>query len=488
MLKEPSFESRRYQQKILEDTHGNSVNGVNTIIELDCGLGKRYLQYSLLFDKFKDQKVILILQASSSLYETYNYLSHHSKSDEMDIVDSRTSSEHRKWKLNKRRVILCLPQTLSNTLQKYPDSIDDVSIVIINEVDQIIRRSSEGGFLKQPYSKLFTKFISKTIIGMSGTLRDDHYILDNLQLKMKNELITICNLIGNIEFISMDSIMDSDINSFIAYSEIIPTAVIDDKLSFISIELDQHIEETKSQIMNEIRKIDINLYRQIKSDPGMLFNPLPVSEKLQQKLFSGYLTRKYLWAMTGKKSQFHLMRYGLPIKFIKQNLPLIPSKFFAVKKLVSLSSKTVVLCSYLETVEVLNRILQNSGNKTVVITGQIDNRKRIEQLEEFRSYEGNITAIISNVGERDLDLPDADSLIIFDLVRTTKTVYQKLKRSRGGKCYILYYADTGEAKKTKSVIQKIFDRYGWSTKIKAQQIIGTTEDKVELLKAKIKLD
>ena len=33
-------------------------------------------------------------------------------------------------------------------------------------------------------------------------------------------------------------------------------------------------------------------------------------------------------------------------------------------------------------------------------------------------------------------------LIIFDLVRTTKTVYQKLKRSRGGEVRLLFYENT----------------------------------------------
>lgn len=484
----PSFEPRVYQEKILTDTYQNVINNQNTIIELDCGLGKRYLQYSLIFEKFSHKKIILILQASSSLYETYNYLKLYADSSEIDIIDSRTSSTHRKWKMENKRVILCLPQTLSNTLKKYPESGDDFDLVIINEVDQIIRRMAEGGYLKQPYTKLLTHFENKLIVGMSGTLRDEHYILDNQQLRIRNELMSLCNLIGNVNFISMDSIMDTDITQFIEYSEIIPTAVIDDNLTFISMELDLHIEETRNQIMKEVKKSDIALYYQMKKDPGMMFNPLPVSEKLQQKLFQGYLTRKYLWAMTGKKSQFHLMRYGLPIDFIKQNLSLIPAKFFAVKELVRASTKTLILCSYLETVDVLNRILENSGHMTVIITGKIDNRKRVESLDKFRSYEGKITAIISNVGERDLDLPDADTLIIFDLVRTTKTVYQKLKRSRGGKCHILYYADTGEEKKVKNVIHKIFERYGWSTKIGSQLVINTIEDNVSLFKAKISVD
>ncbi|MHA2097075.1 MAG: helicase-related protein [Candidatus Kariarchaeaceae archaeon] len=484
-MENKSFEPREYQQEILESTCYSVLNNQNTIIELDCGLGKRYLQYSLIFEKFKDKKIILILQASSSLYETFNYLKAHSDPTILDIVDSRTSSKLRKWKLENKRVILCLPQTLSNTLKKFPESIDDVDIIIINEVDLLIRRTSEGEYLKQPYTKLLPKFRNKLIIGMSGTLRDEHFVLDNEQLKMRNELKSLSNMIGNVSFLSMDSIMGTDVGNYIEYSEIIPTAILDDKLSFISMEVDLQIESTRNEILSEIRKVDRELYRQMKRDPGMMFNPLPVSEKLQQKLFVGYLTRKYLWAMTGKKSQFHLMRYGIDPKFVKQNLPIIPAKFHAIKYLIDRSEKAVILCSYLETVDVLNRILHNLGLKTVIVTGRVNNLKRTDQLEEFRACNGKIVAIISNVGERDLDLPDADTLIIFDLVRTTKTVYQKLKRSRGGKCHILFYSDTSEEKKVKAVIQKIHDKYSWSTKIEPQQVINTLNKKNKLLKAKI---
>jgi ERCC4-related helicase len=483
-----SFEPREYQQEILASVYSNIQDGQNTIIELDCGLGKRYLQYSLLFEKFKEKKIVLILQASSSLYETFNYLKQHTGSSNLDIVDSRTSSEHRKWKLENKRVILCLPQTLANTLKKYPNSLDEVDLIIINEVDLLIRRTSQGEYLKQPYTKLFSTFKNKLIVGMSGTLRDQHYVLDNAQLKLRHELQSLAKIIGNVKLVSMDSIMNTDVETYIDTSEIIPTAIIDDRLSFISLELDQQIESTRSEIMNEVRKVNQDLYKEMKRDPSLIFNPLPVSEKLTQKLFRGYLTRKYLWAMTGKKSQFHLMRYGIPMNFIKQNLPVVPAKFHAIKNLIANSNKAVVLCSYLETVDVIDRILQNSGYRTVIVTGRINNITRTDQLDEFRSYNGKIVAIISNVGERDLDLPDADMLIIFDLVRTTKTVYQKLKRSRGGKCHILFYSDTSEEKKVKSVIQKISEKYSWSTKIEPQETINPSNNKIMLLKAKLLSD
>jgi ERCC4-related helicase len=69
------------------------------------------------------------------------------------------------------------------------------------------------------------------------------------------------------------------------------------------------------------------------------------------------------------------------------------------------------------------------------------------------------------VGERDLDLPDADLLIICDTVNTTKTIYQKMKRSRGGRVVFLVYSDTSEVPKLRRLFDNIMQRYPWSTKL-----------------------
>ena len=72
---------------------------------------------------------------------------------------------------------------------------------------------------------------------------------------------------------------------------------------------------------------------------------------------------------------------------------------------------------------------------------------------------------MSPVGERDIDLPEAEKLVVFDCVRTVKTVYQRIKRIRGGHSIFLFYADTYEAKKVHSVISDLIERYPWSTKL-----------------------
>ena len=136
------FEPRQYQLKILKETENVLTIGKNVLIELDCSLGKRYLQLALIDSVFPQKKIILILQASTSLYETYNYLKKYHKQGNLTLIDSRLPSKVRADLLVANQIILCLPQTLANTLKKYPNAVDDYDLVIINEIDQIVKRIS----------------------------------------------------------------------------------------------------------------------------------------------------------------------------------------------------------------------------------------------------------------------------------------------------------------------------------------------------------
>lgn len=456
---------REYQTEILNQTIQAVRIGKNPIIELDCGLGKRFLQLALIKNYFSDLRIILLLQASTSLYETYNYLIKHAPDENITIIDSRIPSILREKRLRENRVILCLPQTLENTLKNYPNAGDNIDLLLINEVDQILTRMSTNNSLKIPYPKLLQKFLHSTIIGMSGTLRDEHYVLNKEQIKVKKELESLTYVITNSTLIAMDSLVGTDLQSHVSMSKVIPTAVDDTRISLISMELELYIQEVKEEILAILHQEDPQLYNLAKSDFSILFGPLPIEPNLMKKFHSGYLTRKYLWAMSGRKSAIHLIRYGLDEKYVWDSISMIPGKFLAVMKLVKKYNKSVVLCSYLDTVNTLDELLRKQGLQTIIISGEVSQNKRAESLDIFRAGNEQMVAILSNVGERDLDIPEAELLVIFDLINTTKTVYQKLKRSRGGECRILYYSETKEVRKAKNVIEKISEKYPWSTEI-----------------------
>ncbi len=466
VIKPTEFKPRGYQVEILDRTLTNTLRGLNTIIELDCGSGKRYLQYELIAKRFREKNILLLLQASTSLYETYRYFRDVYGLRSVEMIDSRLPSKNRAYKLRNAKVVLSLPQTLMNTLKVDPDAIDHFDIVLINEVDQLIRRRSTSSSLKQPYGKLLEFFRDKTIIGMSGTLRDEHYIEDNQQLIIRDELNTLVDYFKGAQLITMDELMTTDISEYIAVTSIIPTAVEDENMANLTMELQAHIEEAREEILQSLEEEDPALAKEIRDRPSKIFNTyLPVEEELLQKFNKGYLVRKYLWGLPGEDSKKHLYSYGLDPQWVRDTIRDVPGKFHKTFDLVKHAQKSVVLCSYLSTCDLLESRLHQMGIGTIKITGRIPHKKRDEILQEFRQADKQMVAIISNVGERDLDIPEAELLIVFDLVRTTKTVYQKLKRTRGGECRILFYNGTDEVKKVSSVTKSIREKYPWSTEI-----------------------
>jgi len=131
-----------------------------------------------------------------------------------------------------------------------------------------------------------------------------------------------------------------------------------------------------------------------------------------------------------------------------------------IVELVAKYRKSAVLCSFLSTVENIAELLEKRGIKTFVVTGNIKNKN--ELIERYKHYKEKATLILSPVGERDIDIPQTEALIVFDLVNSPKTVYQKMKRSRGGNVYLLFYENTAEEIKVKRVVTEIIIRYPWS--------------------------
>ncbi|MHA2255303.1 MAG: DEAD/DEAH box helicase family protein, partial [Candidatus Heimdallarchaeaceae archaeon] len=186
------LESREYQTFIIQEIAKKIESNQSVILELDCGMGKRVLVYRLLSEIFKEQKVVVFLQTHSSLEETSSYLEkEYGGIEGLATIKSGSNSNYRKYIIENNRVILTLPIVFSNTLKKFPQLAGEFNIVIINEVDQIIKRISQRRVLCVPWNNLIQQMSESYFIGMSGTLRDEHVILDENQLHLRNELKTL---------------------------------------------------------------------------------------------------------------------------------------------------------------------------------------------------------------------------------------------------------------------------------------------------------
>jgi ERCC4-related helicase len=111
----------------------------------------------------------------------------------------------------------------------------------------------------------------------------------------------------------------------------------------------------------------------------------------------------------------------------------------------------------------IRAIAEDAGLSVLTLTGQTHNKGEV--LRSFREDANKRILVMSPVGERDLDIPHADLMVVCDSINTTKTMYQKFKRTRGGLVILLAYSGTSEERKVERLMDRILTRYPWSTAV-----------------------
>jgi len=420
----PRYTPRGYQTYILDRI--SELKGTNLLLELDCGLGKRFVTHQLVADRFGNLKFIIVVHSSS----------------------------------------VATPQVLASLAQKDMSLFETFDAILINEVDTLVRRSGTQTTLVFPWPTILSLFADKWLIGMSGTLRDDHAVFTKEQLEIREELNTLKEHIPNAEVISMEDLYGTDVEDYLEPTLLKVLTVTDVKLRSLAVVLDELIRNTHSEIMTQLAEDDnLDLVEGDARRVHLLLERLPVAEELKGRYSGLLMLRKYVYAMP--RGQFlkmfrtdFLKRY-FDVVQLRKSLPELPSKITRVLEIALNYSKILVLTSYLEMVKMISDVLTKAGLQVLIITGQT--RDKGEVLREFRENNEARVLVMSPVGERDLDIPQAEVMIVCDTINTTKTMYQKMKRTRGGLVVVLAYDGTSEERKVRRLMRKVLERYPWST-------------------------
>lgn len=455
-----SIESREYQNFIVQRIKESVDSRKSVILELDCGMGKRVLIYRLVTEAFKDKKVVVFLQTHTSLEETAHYLEEeYGGIKDLGVVKSGLNANYRKYIIENNRVILSLPIVFSNTLKKFPELAENIDIAIINEVDQIIRRVSLKRVLCVPWNKILVQLNNTRFVGMSGTLRDDHFVLDEDQLKLRNELNTLMEFIPESSIITIEDFIETDLKEYIKKTEVHIHPVKDEKTAQIIQMITEQIKDLREEILQIVSETSPSELMRLKQNFFQNISLMSIETDLVEKLNRLLLLRKYVYSMPASTYPNYLMRHGFD-KSILSNVPKISGKELEVLEIVKNRTKVTILCSFLSTVSSLSQLLKRKGITTFEVTGKSRNKSEI--IEKFKSTKERSILILSPIGERDIDIPQTDLIIVYDLVNSPKTVYQKMKRSRGGEVFLLFYENTSEQEKLKRVVSEIAVRYPWS--------------------------
>ena len=469
--------AREYQEVILKQLQRNYNKNYHTIAEVDTGLGKRVLMYLLVKEMFPDKRVLLLLHSTSSYIETYYYFTTQYggfTEDEFQGISSRTPSRLRIEILEnkKSRIVITTPQTFMNVFDKMSTK-PLFDIIIINEVDKVVRRQGDDRIFIYPYNKLLPHFIEHDcwILGMTGTMRDQHVLYDNIQesIRIKSEYSSLESQIPDLHIIRMEKlIQETDISNYIRFTEVSmvsvePSQELLEILNFIN----EIIVKLREEIIEETKKDQPKLIEHLSESQLPLVSGMLSSSSGQHQKYQGLLLiRKYCTAMQASKYRrflYRLVKFGLK-KDLIQGLPNKNPKIDKVLQLINiepLTSKSVVICSYIDTAAELDKTLAKSGIQTYQLTGKV--RHKMSVINNFKADKQKSVLIMTSIGERDLDIPQAELLIVYDSINTTKTMYQRMKRTRGGRVIFLYYDKTFEEQKVSRLLKSIANKYPWSS-------------------------
>jgi superfamily II DNA or RNA helicase len=429
---------------------------------LDCGLGKRFITHQIVAERFPDLRFIIVANSTGSRDETVDYMYEYGDMDEdLGEVSSRTPYWLRKKEWEDKRVIITTATVFERQTTKYPRLILDFDAVIINEIDTIIRRRGDVRTLTQPWPKLLAFLSDMWFIGMSGTLRDSHSEYRSGVFHQRQDLQTLLDALpGEPRVVRMEEFEDTDIGEHISPTHLRVVLIEDRQIHSISVVLDELIRNASS----EIRSLDP---QHVHGPLYQVIQKLDVPEKTKAHYQRLLFLRKYLFAMPPWKILWFLGSPGVKqyfnLKALRDTMPRESKKVWRVVDIAKQSEKTVVLASYLKTVESIRKALEKNGIAAFKLTGEVEDKGAV--LREFKAHEEKAALVMSTVGERDLDIGEADTLIVYDAIKTEKTMYQRIKRTRGGRVEVLTYAGTSEERGLRRLIDSIVERYPWSCSV-----------------------
>lgn len=128
------------------------------------------------------------------------------------------------------------------------------------------------------------------------------------------------------------------------------------------------------------------------------------------------------------------------------------------KAIINKGEQIILMTRYVKmALELTERIKQfNQDYDIACLTGSNTEKERQDILTRFR--EGSIQALVLNkIGTKGLDFPNASSIIHVDIDSNAETMRQRTARIRGGKQYLLVYANTMEIFKIRKYIEQSVD-------------------------------
>lgn len=499
-MNEIEIKPRKYQQKIFETTIEN-----NTLVVLPTGLGKTLIALMLTVERLKKfpAKKTLFLAPTRPLVEqhlkTYKSILPELYAD-LQIFTGEINSGKRKKIFQTADVIFSTPQCISNDLKAGLYSLEDVSLVIIDEAHRCLKNYSYTSVVD--YYKRQSP--NQRILGLTASPGHE-----------EEKIREICRHL-DIEKIEIRSRDSEDVKPFIQEVEYQKIEVEFPK-EFIEIRVllkrlfDSCINQLKSRNLlfgpaNKITllKLQNNLFKKIQSKDfnaiagvSLTAQAIKIShaiELLETQTLSGL--DEYLKSLINQAKESKSKAVQILVKKPEFNAAIISLQNLITKKIEhpklekildlidkeikeNNKSKIIIFSQFRETVHALSEKLnQIEGIKSAIFIGQakkitskgifgLNQKEQKETIDKFRVGEINVICATS-IAEEGLDIPEVSSVIFYEPIPSAIRKIQRAGRTarlKPGKIAILitqdtrdvtnHYASTAREKKMKKTIENV---------------------------------
>ena len=195
-----------------------------------------------------------------------------------------------------------------------------------------------------------------------------------------------------------------------------------------------------------------------RTDSTQILPQLSDESELQVKYDSLLKMKKYITAMAPTIFKRYLERFSeIKIEEIAQ-IRDIPAKLEILPAIIENYTKNMIICSFIPMAEMIQQYFEELQYKIFIISRMTYDKDLI--MNNFRQYtESKAILIISQIRDINLHMSEIDSIIFFDIVDTTKIMYQCIKEIKKGEMICLYYKNTNEKEKNLRIFTDIGQKY-----------------------------
>jgi len=486
---------RKYQETIF-----NTAKDKNTLVVLPTGLGKTMIALMLAIDrlaKIKGSKVLFLAPTRPLASQHKEYFQRFLPELRQHVFTGKINQSKRMQLWQESDIIFSTPQCIANDIDNGLD-LSNVSLLIEDEAHRCLK-NYDYVKVAQHYSSIAK---NERILGLTASPGSEASIINE-----------ICKNLN----ISAVEIRTRDSEDVLPYIQKLSTEII-------KIDFPKELTEIKS-ILQEIYKSKIEELknRQLLFGPttkkailelqakimkmiatgNKHFNVLRGASvcaqaiKLQyllelletQTLRSAYNYFQDLFKQAERKESKAVISLVKNANFIKayslvlQNLEKVEHpKIEKIKEIVrqeidSGSSKILIFSQYRDTINIINKSLNDMGINSKLFIGQqkkndvgMNQKEQKQVLEEFKQGKINVL-VATSIGEEGLDIPEVNTVIFYEPVPSAIRKIQRAGRTarlKPGKLIILitkktrdegnYWAAIHKEKKMHEILKNMKDR------------------------------